>query len=168
MKLPESSFYFREVPTGTNFPRTNRITFHKSKYGFANAWRWNFGDETTLADTSHNKTPSWKFSTKGTKTAELIVQSNKGCIDTVSVQFEVKDKPTIELPFRDTLICSNLPIQDTLMLQAIGLGNFSWTPLSRILNENTATPLVFPTNTTVYQVPRLASAGFIGLSARFP
>ena len=124
----------------------------KTKYGAVNAWRWNFGDESSQADTSHLQAPSWKFSTKGTKTAELIVQSNKGCIDTVSVTFEVKDKPLITLAFRDTLICSNLPIQDTLMLQASGLGNFSWTPLSRIINENTATPLVFPTNTTVYQV----------------
>jgi gliding motility-associated-like protein len=124
----------------------------KTKYGFVNAWRWNFGDEATQADTSHLQGPSWKFGTKGIKTAELIVQSNKGCIDTVSVQFEVKDKPLITLAFRDTLICSNLPIQDTLMLQASGLGNFSWTPLTRIINENTATPLVFPTNTTVYQV----------------
>jgi gliding motility-associated-like protein len=65
---------------------------------------------------------------------------------------EVKDKPLITLPFKDTLICSNLPIQDTLMLQANGLGTFSWTPLTRIINENTSTPLVFPTTTTVYQV----------------
>ena len=124
----------------------------KTKYGFVNAWRWNFGDESTLADTAHTQNPQWKYATLGTKTAELIVQSNKGCIDTVSVQLEVKDKPKIDLPFRDTLICSNLPIQDTLMLQANGLGTFSWTPLTRIINENTATPLVFPTNTTVYQV----------------
>ena len=124
----------------------------KAKYGFANSWSWNFGDETTTADTAHTKTPQWKYATKGIKTAELIVQSNKGCIDTVSVQLEVKDKPVIDLPFRDTLICSNLPLQDTLMLQASGLGVFSWTPVTRIINENTATPLVFPTNTTVYLV----------------
>ncbi|MFT3936337.1 MAG: PKD domain-containing protein [Chitinophagaceae bacterium] len=124
----------------------------KTKYGFVNAWRWNFGDETTQADTSHLQNPQWKFSTLGNKTAELIVQSNKGCIDTVSVPFEIKDKPTIQLPFTDTLICSNLPIQDTLMLQANGVGTFSWTPVTRILNENTSTPLVFPTNTTVYTV----------------
>ncbi|MEP6726758.1 MAG: PKD domain-containing protein [Bacteroidota bacterium] len=126
----------------------------KTKYGLVNNWHWNFGDETTLADTSKTPTPTpvWKYSTTGTKTAQLIVQSNKGCIDTVSLQFEVKDKPLIQLPFKDTLICSNLPIQDTLMLQANGLGTFAWTPVSRIINENTATPLVFPINTTVYQV----------------
>jgi len=124
----------------------------KTKYGFVNAWSWNFGDETTQADTSHLQNPQWKFASLGIKTAQLIVQSNKGCIDTAFVDLEVKDKPVITLPFKDTLICSNLPIQDTLMLQASGSGNFSWTPLIRIINQNTATPLVFPTNTTIYQV----------------
>ncbi|MEO6315907.1 MAG: gliding motility-associated C-terminal domain-containing protein [Chitinophagaceae bacterium] len=126
----------------------------KTSYGVVNNWRWNFGDETTLEDTSLASLPAqqWQFSTIGTKTAELIVQSNKGCIDTVYLPFEVKDKPVIVLPFKDTLICSNLPIQDTLMLQASGTGSFSWTPVTRIVNENTATPLVFPTSTTLYQV----------------
>lgn len=126
----------------------------KTKYGAVSAWKWDFGDETTTADTSHIQNPQWKFSTLGNKTASLIVQSNKGCIDTVTVPLVVKDKPLIALPFTDTLICSNLPIQDTLMLQATttGPGSFSWTPLSRIVNANTATPLVFPTNTTVYYV----------------
>ncbi|MEP7279827.1 MAG: PKD domain-containing protein [Bacteroidota bacterium] len=125
-----------------------------AKYGFANAWRWNFGDETSTADTSHLQNPVWKYGTLGSKTAELIVQSSKGCIDTVVVSLTVKDKTPIILPFTDTLICSNLPTQDTLMLQATSIdpGQFSWTPLTRIVNENTATPLVFPTNTTIYQV----------------
>lgn len=124
----------------------------KAKYGTVNGWRWNFGDETTLADTSRNQNPSWLFSSKGIKTAELIVQSSKGCIDTATVQFEIKDKPVITLAFRDTLICSRLPLQDTMQLRASGIGNFSWTPVTRIINENTATPLVFPTSTTIYRV----------------
>jgi PKD repeat protein len=124
----------------------------KTKYGVVNAWRWDFGDEVTLADTSHLQNPAWKYSTLGTKKAALIVQSNKGCIDTVYKDILVKDKPIINLPFRDTLICSNLPIQDTLQLQAGGLGTFTWTPLNRIVNANTASPLVFPVNTTTYYV----------------
>ena len=124
----------------------------KTRYGAVSAWRWDFGDEVTLADTSHIQNPTWKYSTLGTKKASLIVQSNKGCIDTVYQDVLVKDKPLISLGFRDTLICSNLPIQDTLQLQASGLGIFSWTPSTRILNANTASPLVFPTNTTTYAV----------------
>jgi PKD repeat protein len=124
----------------------------KTRYGAVSAWSWNFADETSLADTSHLQNPSWKYSTTGTKKAELIVQSNKGCIDTVYEDVLVKDKPTITLAFKDTLICSNLPLQDTLQLQASGLGTYSWSPVIRIVNENTANPLVFPVNTTLYYV----------------
>ena len=119
-----------------------------SRYGIPSKWRWKFGDETTQADTSSNRNPSWKYATIGFKTVELIVESTKGCIDTVTKQVEVRDKPPIELPFKDTLICSI----DTLQLNAIGNGIFSWLPNYNILNSNTATPLVFPKQTTFYKV----------------
>lgn len=120
----------------------------KSRYGVPSKWRWNFGDETTLADTSLAKNPSWKYANTGIKTVQLIVESNKGCIDTVTKQVEVRDKPPITLPFKDTLICSI----DTLQLNAQGAGIFSWSPNYNILNANTATPLVFPKQTTFYKV----------------
>jgi PKD repeat protein len=119
-----------------------------SKYGAPNKWRWNFGDETSTADTSHLQNPSWKYSTIGIKQVELIVESDKGCVDTVTASTEVRDKPPINFPFKDTLICSI----DTLQLQALGNGIFSWTPPYNILNENTATPLVWPKKTTYYTV----------------
>jgi len=120
----------------------------KSRYGIPSKWNWNFGDETTVADTSTQKNPSWKYNTIGFKTITLIVQSDKGCIDTVRTQAEVRGKPLITLPFRDTLICSI----DTLQLHAIGNGIFSWSPNSRIINANTADPYVYPLNTTYYRV----------------
>ncbi len=119
-----------------------------SRYGFAGKWRWNFGDETSTADTSRLKTPSWKYATIGFKTVQLIVESTKGCIDTVSKLVEVRDKPPITLPFKDTLICSI----DTLQLQANGNGLFSWGPNYNIINTATSTPLVFPKQTTWYNV----------------
>ncbi len=115
-------------------------------YGAVSKWRWNFGDESTLADTSRIKSPSWKYNTIGFKTVQLIVESNKGCIDTVSTQVEVRDKPPIIVPFKDTLICSI----DTLQLGASGIGTFSWTPNYNIINANTPNPLVFPKVTTYY------------------
>jgi PKD repeat protein len=120
-----------------------------ARYGQASKWRWNFGDESTLADTSQSAAPSWKYSTTGIKSVELIVESNKGCRDTIAVEIEVRDKPPIQMAFKDTLICSI----DTLQLGASGNGVFSWSPTSGgMLNENTATPLVWPKTTTQYQV----------------
>lgn len=77
------------------------------------------------------------------------MESSKGCVGTaVNDSVEVRDKPFITLPFRDTLICSI----DTLQLRAAGGGSFSWIPDSFILNANSATPLVFPKTTSTYKV----------------
>lgn len=120
----------------------------KSRYGTPNMWRWNFGDETTLADTSRIKAPNWKYATTGIKNVQLIVESDKGCRDTVNTQVEVRDRPPINVAFKDTLICSI----DTLQLQAVGNGVFSWSPGPYMLNPNSPTPLVYPKSTTIYEV----------------
>ncbi|MBE7171266.1 MAG: gliding motility-associated C-terminal domain-containing protein [Williamsia sp.] len=119
------------------------------RYGQVVKWSWNFGDETTAADSSNDRNPQWKYSTTGYKNIRLTVESSKGCIATVSRDsLEVRDKPIVLLPFRDTLICSI----DTLALSASGGFSYSWQPNQSIINANTANPLVFPKSTTSYQV----------------
>lgn len=120
----------------------------KSRYGAPSAWRWGFGDEQSESDSSRLKAPEWLYHTLGLKTVQLIVASNKGCVDTVSQVVEVKDKPDLTMPFKDTLICSI----DSLQLNAIGDGVFEWTPGYNIINPNSATPVVFPKLTTTYKV----------------
>ncbi|WP_323825249.1 hypothetical protein, partial [Pseudomonas aeruginosa] len=64
------------------------------------------------------------------------------------------DKPSLNLAFKDTLICSI----DSVPLKAnINSGTISWTVSnaanrSRIINPNTASPTVFPKDTTQYYV----------------
>lgn len=117
-------------------------------YGVVNSWNWNFGDLTTLADTSRRKDSSWLYPAAGTYQATLISTNSKGCIDTARKTLVVRDKPIINLPFRDTLICSI----DTLPLIANTSGSIVWTPNYNIINANTSNPLVFPTDTTTYVV----------------
>lgn len=119
-----------------------------TNYGVINSWSWNFGDETTLADTSHKKDTSWKFSTVGPKEVVFTVTSDKGCFKTLKDTITIIDKPPITMAFRDTLIC----VPDAVQLQASGPGNFSWSPTTNMTNPNTGTPTVSPTNTTTYQV----------------
>ncbi|OQP62108.1 hypothetical protein A3860_29605 [Niastella vici] len=119
-----------------------------SKYGKASKWSWDFGDETTTTDISTVQNPSWKYSSTGTKTVTLTVESDKGCVGTVTGTADVRDKPPITLAFKDTLICSI----DTLKLNASGNGIASWTPLYNIFDENTFTPSVYPKKTTTYTI----------------
>lgn len=117
-------------------------------YGFVNSWSWNFGDITTLADTSHIQNPQWTYPATGTNTVTLIVTNSKGCIDTTQTIINVLDKPALSLGFTDTLICRN----DAVQLVANGTGSFTWTPPVNIINANTATPTVSPITTTWYTV----------------
>ncbi|HEX6431108.1 MAG TPA: PKD domain-containing protein, partial [Niastella sp.] len=119
-----------------------------SRYGAAAKWSWDFGDETTSNDVSNLKNPSWKYNTTGFKIVTLTVESDKGCVGTVTGTADVRDRPPIYLAFRDTLICSI----DTLKLNAGGNGVFSWGPMYNILDENTPTPSVYPKTTTIYTV----------------
>lgn len=125
-----------------------------TKYGTINSWSWDFGDLTSGADTAHSKDSAWKYAAPGTAQIKLTVTNTKGCIDTISRVLSIVDKPILNLPFRDTLICSI----DTLALKVnLSSGTVAWTPINgpnktRILNANTTSPLVFPRDSTRYYV----------------
>ena len=119
-----------------------------SVYGTPNSWSWDFGEPTTTIDISSLQNPSYTYPFLGTKNVRLIATDTRGCRDTISKNITIIDKPPIGLAFRDTLICVN----DNLVLQASGIGNFSWTPPVNIINANTATPTVSPLTTTTYYV----------------
>lgn len=142
--------------TGTCF--LNNYLFSdtsKTKYGVISSRLWNLGDATALGrDTAHAKDTAWKYPAAVSTQVRLIVANSVGCIDTITKPLVILDKPVLSLPFRDTLICSI----DTLMLRVnISSGSVLWTPVSgpnqtRISGATTATPLVFPRDTTKYYV----------------
>ena len=117
-------------------------------YGVVNSWRWNFGDPSTIADTSQLQNPTWTYNGPGVKTVSLIVTNSKGCVDTASADITVYDKPPLSVAFRDTLICRS----DSVQLSATGNGTWSWTPTTNMTNPNSPTPTVRPTTTTWYYV----------------
>jgi gliding motility-associated-like protein len=123
----------------------------KSTYGIVNSWRWDFGDNTTNADTSILKNPSYQYPSAGIKDVRLIATCTKGCIDTALVQITVRENPLLNLPFKDTLICSI----DDLPLRADGTGNFSWIAQPAdpsLTTPNAQNPIVSPNDTTRYIV----------------
>lgn len=127
----------------TNFKDTT-----KTKYGIVNTWKWDFGEQGIIDDTSATQNPSYVYPSIGTKNIRFIVTSNKGCIDTVYKDVTIIDKPAITLSPRDTLIC----IPDAVQLHATSTGTYNWSPLINIVNANTASPTVSPTVTTWYYV----------------
>ena len=135
--------------TGTCFINPFQFTDKTfTKYGIVNSWRWNFGDETTDADTSIINTPTYSYLTPAIKNIGLVVTNSKGCIDSLHLDYTVRDKPVIQLPFKDTLICSI----DSLSISVGNPGIYSWLPNKNILLANSSSPIVFPKDTTRYIV----------------
>lgn len=64
---------------------SNVVTFQNNSIGAA-SYDWNFGDPTTLGDTSHASNPTYTYPTTGTYTVTLIAHSgfNPGCADTTT------------------------------------------------------------------------------------
>ena len=116
-------------------------------YGTINSWRWDFGDTSGTSDIS-TQDATHLYSNPGTRNAKLVVTNSKGCIDSIIKPVEVKNVALLTLPFKDTLICNI----DTLPLQAIGTGTFTWTPSYNIINSTSSDPAVFPKKTTTYVV----------------
>jgi gliding motility-associated-like protein len=115
-------------------------------YGTIHEWSWDFGD--LAGDTSHARDPAHTYVQTGVKNVSLVVGTTRGCRDTIIKALSILDKPPLSLSFRDTLICKG----DTLRLQALGDGNFSWTPSLFAINAASAAPLVQPPVTTTYVV----------------
>ncbi|MGN6618572.1 MAG: PKD domain-containing protein [Ilyomonas sp.] len=123
----------------------------KTAYGVVDSWKWNFGDPSSDSNLSIEQNPLFKYNAAKTYPVTLIATNSKGCIDTITKQVEVRDKPAVYLPFKDTLICSI----DSLQLSASTdiSTSFKWQSAdNHIINANTATPTVFPKDTALYLV----------------
>ncbi len=134
----------------------------KTIYGVVNSWSWNFGDGSTLADTSHSQNPVYKYNTPGSYDVSLLVANSKGCSDTITQTVIIKDKPDFAIT-NDTLICSI----DTLQLNTFAIGNSFWTPNYNINNQNSSSPLVSPDIPTTYYVTFTDPFGCFGKDSVF-
>jgi gliding motility-associated-like protein len=115
-------------------------------YGAPDKWEWDFGDPTSSTNTSILKNPTHIYNATGRYDVTLVVFSNKGCYDTVRKTIDILDQPPLSVFPKDTLIC----VIDTLQLNAVGTGTFTWSPNYMIDNVNNQNPLVSPDVTTTY------------------
>ncbi len=123
---------FNDITT-TNFPPVDY-------------WLWDFGDQTTSADTSRIKSPTYTYAKAGNYLAQLIVGTSKGCRKTLSVPVKIVDKPDFTIS-KDTLICTI----DTLQLKSSASGGtITWSPNYMINSTSSFNPLVSPDVTTRY------------------
>ncbi|MBC7888725.1 MAG: gliding motility-associated C-terminal domain-containing protein [Ferruginibacter sp.] len=133
--------------------RVNRFTFKNEPTcpGILR-YEWDFGDTTTLSDTSTLAMPTYTYPGKGTYTLQLKVANNNGYIDSAKSIVKIFDTITLKL-LTDTAICS----KDTILLKPESdAASYLWTEagIGKTLSSYTVkNPKAFPTsNTTVYYV----------------
>ncbi len=120
-----------------------------SVYGIINSWHWNFtGDSLAGNESSDLQNPDYHYLSPGEKNISLRVTDSKGCVDSVTKNIMIFDKPPIQLAFRDTLICK----PDTLQLNAAGTGVYKWSPITDLNNPAIRNPVITPKNSTTYYV----------------
>ena len=87
------------------------ITFSNTTTPAANTYFWNFGDGSTLADTSNALNPSYNYPALGSYTAMLIINKGTPCVDTAILPVNVS---FIQADFiNDGPVCRGVPINFT-------------------------------------------------------
>lgn len=93
----------------------------------ANAYSWNFGNASTVDDTSHLTTPNYSYTDTGYFDVSLIAYGiKKGCNDTIVKKIHIAIKPQAQANF------TRVTCQDTVKLTALALNavypvHYSWT-----------------------------------------
>jgi gliding motility-associated-like protein len=100
---------------------SNTVQFQNQSIG-AGSYFWNFGDPTTLADTSNAVNPSWTYPGPGNYTVTLIAYSQFGqsCSDTTTAV--VKIFPPFQADFDWTQLPCSLAVSFTSSSQNNGSG----------------------------------------------
>lgn len=110
-------------------------------FGNAVAWTWHLGDARVTNDSSLVQNPSYLYPEAGEKDIRFTVTSSKGCTGSVTRTLSVRDKPYVDLPFRDTTICST----DTIQLRVNNRNVlYNWEPKYNISNAAVAAPAIWP------------------------
>lgn len=73
------------------------------------SWKWNFGDQTSIHDTSTAVNPVYRFPEAGKYNTTLTVISESGCSDTVTKEVEIHYLP--QANFTYNVACQNLQTQ---------------------------------------------------------
>ncbi len=113
-------------------------------------FQWNFGDPSTLSDTSSSPTPSYTYNSPGVYTVELIVNGSNFCgtgTDTSQIIVTVVAPPVLSLS-SDTSICNG----SSVSLAVSGATTYSWSPPTGLNTTVGPSVIASPTTTTQYYV----------------
>lgn len=136
----------------------------RTEFGAIDIYRWDFGDVSTLADTSDQRDATYQYTVPGDYDVSLYVHTTKGCERKISNTFRIYDNPPL-VATQDTLLCYLNDLQ--LRAESTVPGSYSWQPLYNITNPLTATPVVAPRRDTTYEVTFTDGTGCVNTKKVF-
>ena len=128
----------------------------KATYGVVDTWRWTFGHPTINPKTDTSRNPTYTYPENGAYDVQLIVGSSKGCRDTIDKRVTVIDKPGLKVTQSQPLC-----LGDSLQLEAVGNGVFSWSPATGLSATDIPNPVAFPNVKTKYHVTLTNAPGCV-------
>ena len=141
---------------GTGF--CNGFTINYSNNSFnGSTYHWDFGDPTTLADTSNVYNPTYTFTNTGTYTVTLVVNPGTPCGDTTTEVFQVFPLLSPDYIAPAAQCINGNSFNFTGIGQFQGTGNFNW---NFGVNATPSAATTLSVNNVVYNAPGVYTVTF--------
>ncbi len=137
---PTASFIAQDVCAGAPVQFTNSSSIAPGKNGRVNTIgsEWTFGN----GDIGYSNSPLYYYPAGGTYKAILKVISNYGCIDTISANVSVFNKPVASFTLDNTCKASNLIINNnSTFADGLGRVKYTWTFGDNSMPKTDAVPV---------------------------
>lgn len=112
------------------------VQFHSENNNLV-SFNWNFGDNTTAMG---DPDPEAIYAAYGSYDVTFTVETNTGCVMTVTKQITVQLVPDDIVVTNDTIVCENA----TLQLNSVPALNYCWYPASGLSATDIANPVTAP------------------------
>ncbi len=127
-----------------------------SSYSDIDYWFWNFGDGTT----SLLQNPVQSFANPGVYNISLIVNTERGCADTIYQTINIFTNPVIDISPKDTSIIYGTSVTLNTTVDLTG-STFVWFPVEGLNDVTILNPIASPTATTTYYITVTSTNGCI-------
>jgi gliding motility-associated-like protein len=120
---PVANFSVSDVCLGLS---SNFLDQSSISTGNVTSWQWDFG--TTPTQTSVQQSPSFTYTSDGSKNVKLIVTSDKGCKDTITKPVTVNPLPVADFTSSNPTGCSPLCVdyKSTSTVSSGNIQNWNW------------------------------------------
>jgi len=92
----------------------------------SSGYAWNFGDISTLGDTSNVASPSYTYSNPGVYTIQLISGSTGACFDTIQYTYEIYADMNLAFTHQDSMCITNNSFDFIGTVSGPSIATYNW------------------------------------------